>query len=97
MHYNTGGLSGPAVLPVAVRMVWQVANAVKIPILGMGGISKSADAIEMMLAGATLISVGTALFSDPYAPLKITEGINDYLLRKNIPTAGELTGKVILN
>ncbi|NLA86966.1 MAG: dihydroorotate dehydrogenase [Clostridiales bacterium] len=97
LRYNTGGLSGPAVLPVAVRMVWQVANAVKIPILGMGGISKGADAVEMMLAGATLISVGTALFNDPYAPVKITEGINDYLRRKNIPTAGELTGKVILN
>jgi dihydroorotate dehydrogenase (NAD+) catalytic subunit len=97
LHYNTGGLSGPAVLPVAVRMVWQVANAVKIPVLGMGGITKSQDAVEMMLAGADLVSVGTALFADPYAPVKVTEGIKDYLERKNIPSARELTGKVQLN
>ena len=97
LHYNTGGLSGPAVLPVAVRMVWQVANAVKIPILGMGGISKGSDAVEMMLAGAALVSVGTALFADPCAPVKVTEGINNYLTRKNIPSAGELTGRVLLN
>lgn len=97
LHYNTGGLSGPAVLPVAVRMVWQVAGAVRIPVLGMGGISKGADAVEMMLAGANLVSVGTALFADPYAPLKVTEGINEYLVRKNIPSVGELTGRVILN
>ncbi len=97
LHYNTGGLSGPAVLPVAVRMVWQVASAVKIPVLGMGGISKAADAVEMMLAGADLVSVGTALFTDPYAPVKVTEGIRNYLERKNIKTAQELTGRVLLN
>ncbi|NMA24583.1 MAG: dihydroorotate dehydrogenase [Clostridiales bacterium] len=97
LHYNTGGLSGPAVLPVAVRMVWQVASAVSIPVLGMGGISKGEDAVEMMLAGADLVAVGTALFTDPFAPLKVTEGIKEYLARKNIPAARELTGGVILN
>lgn len=97
LYNNTGGLSGPAVLPVALRMVWQVANAVKIPVLGMGGISKGEDAIEMMLAGADIISVGTALFADPYAPVKVTQGIKDYMVRKNISSATELTGRVKLN
>ena len=97
LYNNTGGLSGPAILPVAVLMVWQVANAVKIPILGMGGISKGADAVEMMLAGADIISVGTALFADPTAPLKVTQGINDFLVRKNISAVTELTGRVKLN
>lgn len=94
LYNNMGGLSGPAVLPVALRMVWQVYNSVKIPIMGMGGISKASDAIEMMLAGAGLISVGTALFMDPYAPISITEGISDYLDKKSIPSVRELTGKV---
>jgi dihydroorotate dehydrogenase (NAD+) catalytic subunit len=97
LRNNTGGLSGPAVLPVAVRMVWQVAGAVKIPVLGMGGITKASDAVEMMLAGADLVSVGTALFIDPYAPVKVTEGIKAYLERKNISSAGELTGRVLVN
>lgn len=97
LGFNTGGLSGPAVLPVAVRMVWQVASAVCIPVLGMGGISKVTDAVEMMLAGADLVAVGTAMFTDPFAPLKVTEGIKEYLARKNIPSARELTGRVILN
>ncbi len=97
LYNNTGGLSGPAVLPVAVRMVWQVASAVKIPVLGMGGISKGEDAVEMLLAGANLISVGTALFADPYAPVKVTQGIKDFLNRKNIASAAELTGRVLLN
>lgn len=94
---NTGGLSGPAVFPVALRMVWQVASSVKIPVLGMGGISKGEDAVEMLLAGADLISVGTACFSDPYAPIHITDGIREYLKRKNIESVTELTGRVILN
>ena len=81
---NTGGLSGPAVFPVAVRMVWQTAGAVKIPVVGMGGISTWRDAVEMMLAGASAIQVGTALFSDPYAPLKI----------KGIASVTELAGMV---
>jgi dihydroorotate dehydrogenase (NAD+) catalytic subunit len=95
LRNNTGGLSGPAVFPVAVRMVWQVANAVKLPILGMGGISSGRDAVEMLLAGADIVSVGTALFMDPTAPLKVTEGIKEYLQRKNIDSVKELTGRVL--
>ena len=94
---NTGGLSGPAVFPVAVRMVWQVAQAVNIPILGMGGISDGVDAIEIMLAGASLVGVGTACFADPYAPLVIVKGIEEYLQQYGIHDASSLTGKVILN
>ena len=91
---NTGGLSGPAVFPVAVRMVWQTAGAVKIPVVGMGGISSWRDAVEMMLAGASAIQVGTALFSDPYAPLKIKEGLNRYLDDQGIASVTELAGMV---
>ena len=91
---NTGGLSGPAVFPVAVRMVWQTAGAVKIPVVGMGGISTWRDAVEMMLAGASAIQVGTALFSDPYAPLKIKEGLNRYLDDQGIASVTELAGMV---
>lgn len=91
---NTGGLSGPAVFPVAVRMVWQTAGAIKIPVVGMGGISTWRDAVEMMLAGASAIQVGTALFSDPYAPLKIKEGLNRYLDDQGIASVTELAGMV---
>lgn len=91
---NTGGLSGPAVFPVAIRMVWQTAGAVKIPVVGMGGISTWRDAVEMMLAGASAIQVGTALFSDPYAPLKIKEGLNRYLDDQGIASVTELAGMV---
>ena len=91
---NTGGLSGPAVFPVAVRMVWQTAGAVEIPVVGMGGISTWRDAVEMMLAGASAIQVGTALFSDPYAPLKIKEGLNRYLDDQGIASVTELAGMV---
>ena len=97
LYNNTGGLSGPAVLPVAVRMVWQAASAVKIPILGMGGISRGEDAVEMLLAGADLVSVGTICFRDPLAPVHVTEGLSRYLERKNIASARELTGRVKLN
>jgi dihydroorotate dehydrogenase (NAD+) catalytic subunit len=94
LRNNTGGLSGPAVFPVALRMVWQVKNAVKIPVMGMGGISSGEDAVEMLLAGADLVSVGTALFIDPYAPLGITEGIRTYLERHGIERVTQITGKV---
>ena len=94
LHNNTGGLSGPAVLPVAVRMVWQVANAVNIPILGMGGIAKGEDAVEMILAGADLVAVGTAMFADVYAPVRVRDGIADYLDRKSINSVSDIKGKV---
>lgn len=96
LHNNTGGLSGPAVFPVAVRMVNQVYNRVKIPIVGMGGISTAEDAIEIMLAGASAIQVGCAMFRDPYAPLKIIDGMEKYLIDNNIENVSELTGKVEL-
>ena len=93
---NTGGLSGAAVFPVAVRMVNQVYNAVKIPIIGMGGISKWQDAVEMLLAGATALQIGTVLFNDPYAPVKINESLKKYLDDNNLDSVTELTGKVQL-
>ncbi len=92
---NTGGLSGAAVFPVAVRMVWQVANAVKLPIIGMGGISTWEDAAEMLMAGATALQIGTVLFSDPYAPVKINEGLNRFLDENNMTSVTDLTKTVI--
>ncbi len=88
----TGGLSGPAVKPVALRMVWQVYNAVKIPVIGMGGIMNATDAIEFMLAGASAIQVGTALFIDPTTPVKIVKGISEYMEKHNIQSVDELIG-----
>ncbi len=93
---NTGGLSGPALLPVAVRMISQAYQRVKIPIVGMGGVSKWEDAVELMLAGSTALQVGTAFFTDPYAPVKILEGLNKYLDENNIASVTELTGKAQL-
>ncbi len=88
----TGGLSGPAIKPIALRMVWQVAQAVKIPIIGMGGIMNATDAIEFMLAGATAIQVGTANFIDPNVTMKIIDGMEDYMKRHNIDDINELVG-----
>jgi dihydroorotate dehydrogenase (NAD+) catalytic subunit len=88
----TGGLSGPAIKPVALRMTWQVAKAVKIPVIGMGGIRNASDAIEFLLAGASAIQVGTALFIDPFAPLKIMDGIKNYLTRHGLSSVRTLTG-----
>lgn len=96
LRNNTGGLSGPAVFPVAVRMVSEVYHSVKIPIIGMGGIAKWEDAVEMMLAGAAALQVGTAMFTDPFAPLKIIEGLNNYLEENGIENVSELTGKAEL-
>ncbi|MCF6177058.1 MAG: dihydroorotate dehydrogenase [Victivallaceae bacterium] len=90
----TGGLSGPAIKPIAIRMVYEVAQAVKVPIIGMGGIMNSDDAIEFMLAGASAIAVGTAIFADPYAPLKVIDGINEYLDRNNIAKVSDIIGKI---
>ena len=94
LKMNTGGLSGPAVLPVAVRMVWEVANAVKLPILGMGGIAKGTDAAQMMLAGASAVAVGTALFADPYAPLKVRDELEQLAARQGLSAVSQLTGGV---
>lgn len=91
---NTGGLSGPAVFPVAVRMVYQTVQAVKIPVIGMGGISSWKDAVEMMIAGASALQIGTVLFKDPYAPIKITEGMNKFLDENGIASVTELTNTI---
>lgn len=91
---KTGGLSGPAIKPIAVRMVNQVANAVRIPIIGMGGIASWEDAIEFILAGATAVSVGTANFFNPYATQEIVNGIEGYMKKHNCGDINELIGKV---
>jgi len=88
----TGGLSGPAVKPIALRMVWQVAKAVKIPVVGLGGIMNAADAIEFMLAGASAIQIGTANFIDPTVSVKVVDGINDYLDRHGYKSVTEIIG-----
>jgi dihydroorotate dehydrogenase (NAD+) catalytic subunit len=90
----TGGLSGPAIKPVALRMVWQVANAVRIPVIGMGGIMNAADALEFILAGASAVQVGTASFIDPQASVKILEGIEKYLLKKGFSDIKEIVGYI---
>lgn len=91
---KTGGMSGPAVKPVAVRMVYQVANAVKIPIIGMGGIATAEDALEFILAGATAVSVGTANFFNPTATLDVIKGIEAYMERHKVEDINELIGIV---
>ena len=96
LRNNTGGLSGPAVFPVAVRMVNQVYNRVKIPVIGMGGISTWEDAVEMLLAGASALQVGAAMFRDPYAPLKIIDGLQAFMEQNGISSVSELTGGVQL-
>ena len=95
LRMNTGGLSGPAVLPIAVRMVWEVAQAVDVPILGLGGISTGEDAAQIMLAGATAVAVGTACFVDPYAPLKVRDGLEEIAQRQGLSSVTELTGGVL--
>lgn len=91
---KTGGLSGPAIKPVAVRMVYQVANAVNVPIIGMGGIANAKDAMEFILAGATAVSVGTANFNNPNTTIEVVEGIEDYMIRHNVEDINDLIGIV---
>ena len=88
----TGGLSGPAVKPVALRMVWQVAKAVNVPIIGLGGIMNATDAIEFLLAGATAIQIGTANFIDPAITVKVAQGINEYLDKHGYSSVNEIIG-----
>ncbi len=90
----TGGMSGPAVFPVAVRMVYQVKKAVKIPVIGLGGITTWQNAVEMMIAGADALQIGTVLFTDPYAPVRITEGLHGYLDTHGMESVTELTATV---
>ena len=91
---KTGGMSGPAVKPVAVRMVYQVAQAVKVPIIGMGGIATAEDALEFLMAGATAVSVGTANFFNPYATEEVVVGIEDFMQRQKVEDISELIGAV---
>jgi dihydroorotate dehydrogenase (NAD+) catalytic subunit len=91
----TGGLSGPCVKPVALRMVWQVANAVKIPVVGMGGISSWEDAIEFILAGASAIQIGTANFVDPQVTIKVIKGIEDYMKENDFSSIADIKGAMI--
>jgi len=90
----TGGLSGPAVRPVAVRMVWQVAKAVKIPVIGLGGIMNGRDAVEFMLAGATAVEIGTANFIDPAVTMKVIDYMDDYCSRHGISDINEIIGEI---
>ena len=91
----TGGLSGPCVKPVALRMVYQVAKAVKVPLIGMGGISCAEDAIEFLLAGASAVAVGTANFNDPTVTMKICDGINDYLAQRHLESVQDIIGAAL--
>ena len=88
----TGGLSGPAIKPIALRMVWEVYNVVKIPVIGIGGIMNATDAIEFMLAGATAVQIGTANFIDPRVTIEVIKGIEDYLVDKDITDVKNLIG-----
>ena len=92
LSINTGGLSGPAVKPVALRMVWQVAHAVKIPVVGLGGISSATDAVEFLLAGASAVEIGTANFVDPAISAKVAQGIDQYLERHGFSSVKEIIG-----
>ena len=94
---NTGGVSGAGVKPIAVRMTYEVAQAVKIPVVGMGGITCAEDAIEFLMAGATAVQVGTANFTDPYVCPKIIQGLNDWCDRHGVANLSELTGTLVLN
>lgn len=94
LHNNTGGLSGPAVFPVALRMVWQTCGAVNIPVVGLGGIARWQDAVEMMMAGARAIQIGTALFTDPLTPVKVLEGLAAWLEEQGIADINEIVGTV---
>ncbi len=91
---KTGGLSGPAIKPVAVRMVYQVANAVDVPIIGMGGIATAEDALEFIMAGATAVAVGTATFNNPFATVEVVEGIKDFMIKNGIESLEEIRGCV---
>lgn len=94
LRMNTGGLSGPAVLPVALAAVWRVARACRLPILGMGGVHDAGSAVEMLLAGARAVGVGTAMFADPYAPMRILHGLEEYADRRGLASISSLSGAV---
>jgi dihydroorotate dehydrogenase (NAD+) catalytic subunit len=90
----TGGLTGPCIKPIAIKLVWEAAKSVKIPVIGMGGIQNAADAIEFMMAGATAVAVGTANFYEPQTPLQVITGIREFMQRKGIQDVGALRGSL---
>ena len=92
LSIGTGGLSGPCVKPVALRMVWQVAKAVKIPVVGLGGIMNATDAIEFMMAGATAVEIGTANFIDPAVTMKVIDGMNEWLDAHGVADVHDIIG-----
>lgn len=94
---NIGGFSGPAIMPVAVRMVYEAASTVNVPIIGMGGISNWQDAIEFMIAGASAVAVGSAALVNPYSPVQIADGIEDYMMKNNILSVTQITKSIIPN
>lgn len=94
LSIGTGGLSGPAVKPVALRMVYEVARAVQVPVIGLGGISSPTDAVEFLLAGASAVQIGTANFVDPAISVRVAQGINDYLERHGCSSVSEIVGVV---
>ena len=94
LSIGTGGLSGPCIKPVALRMVWQVAKAVKIPVIGLGGISNATDALEFLMAGATAIQIGTANFLDPAVTMKVIDGINTWLDTHGVKNVHDIIGSV---
>jgi dihydroorotate dehydrogenase (NAD+) catalytic subunit len=90
----TGGLTGPCIKPIAIKLVWEAARAVKIPIVGMGGIQSAADAVEFIMAGATAVAVGTANFYEPQTPLLVLAGLREYLERRGLRDVRDLAGTV---
>jgi dihydroorotate dehydrogenase (NAD+) catalytic subunit len=90
----TGGLTGPCIKPIAIKLVWEAAKAVKIPIIGMGGIQNAADAIEFMMAGATAVAVGTANFYEPQTTLQVIAGIREFMQKHGIKDVSEITGSM---
>jgi dihydroorotate dehydrogenase (NAD+) catalytic subunit len=95
LNFGTGGLSGPAIRPIAVRMVYEVAQAVKVPLIGIGGIASAADALEFIIAGATAVQIGTANYYDPRATIKVIDGLAEYCQNRAISSLSSLTGSII--
>ena len=97
LNYGTGGLSGPAIRPIAVRMVYEVANAVRVPLIGIGGIASAMDALEFLIAGATAVQIGTANYYDPRATMKVIDGLSEHCDRTGIPSLHTLIGSIVRN
>ncbi len=95
LNYGTGGLSGPAIRPIAVRMVYEVAKVIRIPLIGIGGIASASDALEFILAGATAVQIGTANYYDPCVTMKVIDGLTDYCDRQGLESINTIVGSII--